>query len=64
MRAVEDFRGGGDVGMRGEDVGEVVEAPAGRLNANQEIVAHSLGEVRSFLEELKHGTKKYRTIAS
>ncbi len=34
------------------------------LNANQEIVAHSLGEVRSFLEELKHGTKKYKTIAS
>ena len=35
-----------------------------RLRANQEIVAHSLGEVRSFLDELKHGTKKYKTIAS
>ena len=35
-----------------------------RLSANQEIVTHSLGEVRLFLEELKHGTKKYKTIAS
>ena len=35
-----------------------------RLSANEEIVAHSLGEVRSFLDELKHGTKKYKTIAS
>ena len=41
-----------------------VRSPSERLNANQEIVAHSHGEVRSFLEELKHGTKKYRTIAS
>ena len=38
--------------------------PCTRLSANQEIGAHSLGEVRSFLEELKHGTKKYKTIAS
>ena len=36
----------------------------GRQSANQEIAAHSLGEIRSFLEELKHGTRKYRTIAS
>ena len=35
-----------------------------RLRANQEIFAHSLSQIRSFLEELKHGTKKYRTIAS
>ena len=35
-----------------------------RLSANREIVAHSLGEIRSFLDELKHGSKKYRTIAS
>lgn len=35
-----------------------------RQSANQEIAAHSLGEIRSFLEELKHGTRKYRTIAS
>ena len=35
-----------------------------RLSANPEIVAHSLGEVRLFLEDLKHGTKKYKTIAS
>ena len=35
-----------------------------RLSANQEITAHSLGVVRSFLEEIKHGTKKYQTIAS
>ena len=27
-----------------------------RLSANQEIIVHSLGEVRSFLDELKHGT--------
>ena len=38
--------------------------PCMRLSANQEIGAHSLGEVRSFLEELKHGTTKYKTIAS
>ena len=50
--------------MRGEDVGEDAEARTGRLKANQEIVAHSLGVVRSFLEELRHGTKKYSTIAS
>ena len=36
----------------------------GRRIANQEIVRHSLGEVRSFLDELKNGTRKYRTIAS
>ncbi len=35
-----------------------------RQSADAEIVAHSLGEVRSFLDELKHGSKKYRTIAS
>ena len=34
------------------------------LSANKEIVAHSLGEVRSFLDELKNGTKKYKTVAS
>lgn len=39
------------------------EEPA-RLNANRKIVAHSLGEVRSFLDELKHGSRKYRTIES
>lgn len=35
-----------------------------RLSANREISAHSLSQLRSFLEELKHGTKKYKTIAS
>ena len=35
-----------------------------RQSANGEIVAHSLGEIRSFLDELKHGSRKYRTIAS
>ena len=35
-----------------------------RVSANKEIVAHSTGVVRSFVEELKHGTRKYRTIAS
>ena len=43
-----------------------MDAPttSARRMANEEIVAHSLGEVRSFLDELKNGTKKYRTIAS
>ena len=35
-----------------------------RQSANGEIVAHSLGEIRSFMDELKHGSRKYRTIAS
>ena len=35
-----------------------------RRDADKEVVAHSLGELRSFLDELKHGTKKYKTIAS
>ena len=38
--------------------------PPARQSANGEIVAHSLGEIRSFLDELKHGSRKYRTIAS
>lgn len=35
-----------------------------RRIANEEIVAHSLGEVRTFVDELRHGTRKYRTVAS
>ena len=41
-----------------------IEASSSRQRANWDIVAHSLGEIRSFLDELKHGSKKYRTIAS
>ena len=35
-----------------------------RLNGNKQIVEHSLGEVRTFIDELKNGTSKYKTIAS
>ena len=35
-----------------------------RFNGNDQIVEHALGEVRTFIDELKNGTKKYRTIAS
>lgn len=35
-----------------------------RRIANEQIVAHSLGEVRTFVDELRHGTRKYRTVAS
>ena len=35
-----------------------------RLSGNREIVEHALGEVRTFIDELKNGTRKYRTIAS
>ena len=41
-----------------------VDMSPARQSANREIVAHSLGEIRSFLDELKHGSRKYRTIAS
>ena len=37
---------------------------AERLSANRVIHAHSLSQLRSFLAELKLGTKKYRSIAS
>lgn len=50
-------------GMKGKKSMETDASPA-RQSANGEIVAHSLGEVRSFLDELKHGSRKYRTIAS
>ena len=35
-----------------------------RLSGNREIVEHALGEVRTFIDELKNGTRKYKTIAS
>ena len=35
-----------------------------RLSGNKQIVEHSLGEVRTFVDELKNGTSKYKTIAS
>ena len=35
-----------------------------RLSGNKQIVEHALGEVRTFIDELKNGTRKYRTIAS
>ena len=50
-------------GMKGKKSMEIDTSPA-RQSANGEIVAHSLGEIRSFLDELKHGSRKYRTIAS
>ena len=50
-------------GMKGKKNMEIDASPS-RQSANGEIVAHSLGEIRSFLDELKHGSRKYRTIAS
>ena len=50
-------------GMRSKKSMEIDASPA-RQSANGEIVAHSLGEIRSFLDELMHGSRKYRTIAS
>ena len=41
-----------------------IDASQARQSANREIVAHTLGEIRSFLDELKHGSRKYRTLAS
>ena len=35
-----------------------------RLSGNKQIVEHALGEVRTFIDELKNGTRKYKTIAS
>lgn len=35
-----------------------------RSRGNEQIVEHALGEVRTFIDELKHGTRKYKTIAS
>ena len=49
--------------MKGKKSMDIDASPA-RQSANGEIVAHSLGEIRSFLDELKHGSRKYRTIAS
>ena len=40
------------------------EPSPARLNGNELIAEHALGEVRTFIDELKNGTKKYRTIAS
>ena len=40
------------------------EQPLARLRGNKQIVEHALGEVRTFIDELKNGTKKYKTIAS
>ena len=40
------------------------EPSAARLSGNEQIVEHALGEVRTFIDELKNGTRKYRTIAS
>ena len=39
------------------------QSPA-RLSGNEQIVEHALGEVRTFIDELKNGTRKYKTIAS
>ena len=40
------------------------DLPRAQRIANEEIVSHSLGEVRTFIDELRHGTRKYRTVAS
>ncbi len=40
------------------------EPSVARSRGNEQIVAHALGEVRTFLDELKNGTRKYKTIAS
>ena len=40
------------------------EPSAARLSGNEQIVEHALGEVRTFIDELKNGTRKYKTIAS
>ena len=41
-----------------------LEPSPARLSGNGKIVEHALGEVRTFIDELKNGTKKYKTIAS
>ena len=35
-----------------------------RSMGNEQVVEHSLGEIRTFIDELKNGTRKYRTVAS
>ncbi|MCY4155840.1 MAG: hypothetical protein OXF66_00095 [Gammaproteobacteria bacterium] len=41
-----------------------IDASHSRQRANEEIVAYSRNQIHSFLDELKNGTSKYRTIAS
>ena len=41
-----------------------IEPSPARLSGNEQIVEHALGEVRTFIDELKNGTWKYKTIAS
>ena len=36
------------------------EPSAARLSGNEQIVEHALGEVRTFIDELKNGTRKYK----
>ena len=40
------------------------EPSVARSRGDEQIIAHALGEVRTFLDELKNGTRKYKTIAS
>ena len=40
------------------------EPSPARVSGNKQIVDHALGEVRTFIDELKNGTRKYKTIAS
>ena len=40
------------------------EPSPARSRGNVQIVEHALGEMRTFIDELKNGTRKYRTIAS
>ena len=40
------------------------EPSPARSKGNEKVVEHALGEIRTFIDELKNGTRKYRTIAS
>ena len=56
----------GDVGRIGMPVGRRMgnESPPARSSGNEQVVEHALGEIRTFIDELKNGTRKYKTIAS
>ena len=41
-----------------------VESSLARMRGNEQIVEHALGEIRTFTDELKNGTRKYKTVAS
>ena len=41
-----------------------VASSLARIEGNEQIVEHALGEIRTFTDELKNGTRKYKTVAS